>query len=63
MEEHSTEEEEEAPPVSNKETKSICQMWTKCQDLFERHHPNRTVTGRILDMMNVNVVSHFRKIL
>nr|XP_020670660.1 tigger transposable element-derived protein 1-like [Pogona vitticeps]XP_020670661.1 tigger transposable element-derived protein 1-like [Pogona vitticeps]XP_020670663.1 tigger transposable element-derived protein 1-like [Pogona vitticeps] len=61
VEEFST--QEEALRVSSEEIRSICMKWNECQDFFEKHHPNRTVTGRALDMMNDKVVRHFRKVL
>ncbi|XP_078247561.1 uncharacterized protein LOC140705783 [Pogona vitticeps] len=61
VKELSTEEEEAGVQVSSEEMRSIFKKWNECQDFFERHHPNRTVAGRVLDMMNDNVVSHFRK--
>nr|XP_020633897.1 tigger transposable element-derived protein 1-like isoform X5 [Pogona vitticeps] len=63
VEELPADEEEVGAQISSEEISYICQKWNECQEFFERHHPNRTVTGRVLDMMNDNVVSYFRKIL
>ncbi|XP_040286123.1 tigger transposable element-derived protein 1-like [Bufo bufo] len=63
LEEHSTEEEEEREEVSSDAIKSIMQKWNECHDFFEKHHPNITVVNRVLNLMNDNVVSHFRRVM
>ncbi|KAM6448559.1 uncharacterized protein PHA67_020759 [Liasis olivaceus] len=62
-EEHSTEEEEDREEVSSDVIKSIMEKWNECQDFFEKHHPNITVTNRVLNLMNDNAVSHFRRVM
>ncbi|KAM6435888.1 tigger transposable element-derived protein 1-like [Liasis olivaceus] len=61
--EHSTEEEEDGEEVSSEVIQSIMAKWNECQDFLEKHHPNRTVTTRVLNMMNDNVFSHFRRVM
>ncbi|KAM6467503.1 uncharacterized protein PHA67_012932 [Liasis olivaceus] len=63
VEEHSTEEEEDREEVSSDVIKSIMEKWNECQDFFEEHHPNITVTNRVLNQMNDNMVSHFRRVM
>ncbi|XP_044302391.1 tigger transposable element-derived protein 1-like [Varanus komodoensis] len=61
-EEHST-EEEEGREVSSDVIQSIMKKWNECQDFFEKHHPNITVTNTVLNLMNDNVVSHFWRVM
>ncbi|KAM6467107.1 uncharacterized protein PHA67_012646 [Liasis olivaceus] len=61
--EHSTEEEEDREEVSSEVIQSIMAKWNECQDFLEKHHPNRTVTTRALNMMDDNVFSHFRRVM
>ncbi|GCC31773.1 hypothetical protein chiPu_0010234 [Chiloscyllium punctatum] len=63
QEEHSGEEEEEREDVSSVQIKDICSKWSEVQAFVERPHPNKTVTNRAVNILNDNVVSHFRKIL
>ncbi|XP_013007869.1 tigger transposable element-derived protein 1-like isoform X2 [Cavia porcellus] len=58
-----TEKEEEEDEVSSDMIKSIMVKWKECQDFFEKHHPNITITNRVLKLMNDNVVSHFRRVM
>ncbi|GCC29115.1 hypothetical protein chiPu_0007552 [Chiloscyllium punctatum] len=63
QEEHSGEEEEEREDVSSVQIKDICSKWSEVQAIVERPHPNKTVTNRAVNILNDNVMSHFRKIL
>ncbi|KAF7235332.1 Tigger transposable element-derived protein 1 [Varanus komodoensis] len=63
VEKHSTEEEEGREEVSSDVIQSIMGKWNECQDFFEKHHPNITVTNRVLNLMNDNVVSPFRRVV
>ncbi|KAF7254643.1 hypothetical protein EYD10_01489, partial [Varanus komodoensis] len=44
-EEDSTEEAEDREEVSSDVIQSIMKKWNECQDFFEKHHPNVTVTN------------------
>ncbi|KAF7248765.1 Myocardin-related transcription factor B [Varanus komodoensis] len=61
-EEDST-EEEDREEVSRDVVQSVMKKWNECQDFFEKHHPNITVTNRVLTLMNDNVVSHLRRVM
>ncbi|XP_060679998.1 tigger transposable element-derived protein 1-like [Hemiscyllium ocellatum] len=63
QQEHSGEEEEEKEDVSSVQIKDICSKWSEVQAFVERHHPNKTVTNRAVNILNDNVMSHFQKIL
>ncbi|XP_023575288.1 tigger transposable element-derived protein 1-like isoform X2 [Octodon degus] len=63
VEKFSPEKEEDRDELSSDMIKSIMAKWNECQDFFERHHPNITITNRVLKLMNDNVVSHFRRVM
>ncbi|XP_060794322.1 tigger transposable element-derived protein 1-like [Neoarius graeffei] len=62
QEEHSGEEEEEVVDASSAEIKAICNKWSEVQAFIEKHHPDKTVASRAVDILNDNVMAHFRKI-
>ena len=38
-------------------------MWETVQYFVEKHHPNKAVAVRVMDLYNDNAMSHFREIL
>ncbi|XP_013365403.1 PREDICTED: tigger transposable element-derived protein 1-like [Chinchilla lanigera] len=63
----SAEEEEEERKVeeslpSNK-IRKICKMWETVKSFVEKHHPNKAVAVRTVNLFNNNVMSHFCEIL
>ncbi|GCC25082.1 hypothetical protein chiPu_0003487 [Chiloscyllium punctatum] len=63
QQEHSGQEEEEREDVSSVQIKDICRKRSEVQAFVERHHPNKTVTNRRVDILNDNAMSHVQKIL
>ncbi|XP_060679989.1 tigger transposable element-derived protein 1-like [Hemiscyllium ocellatum] len=62
-EEISSEEEEGASGnISSAEIKELCFPWSKTQAIVEKWHPNKAVVNRSINMLNDNVIDHFRKI-
>ena len=59
----SSEDEEEREEISSAEVQKICSMWGTLQMCIEKHHPDQTVSNRAVNIMNDNVMSHFRKLL
>nr|XP_053631974.1 tigger transposable element-derived protein 1-like [Cherax quadricarinatus] len=57
------EEEERWRKVPSSKIKDICAKWTEVQTFMDELHPNKAVAGRIGNMYNDSVVSHFRQIL
>ncbi|XP_051783790.1 tigger transposable element-derived protein 1-like [Erpetoichthys calabaricus] len=62
-EDQSSGEEEERAVLKSDAIKAVMEKWNECQDFFEKNHPDKAVANRVINMMNDNVVSHFRKIL
>ncbi|XP_051783832.1 uncharacterized protein LOC114652508 isoform X2 [Erpetoichthys calabaricus] len=62
-EEQSSGEEEERAIIKSDAIKAVIEKWNECQDFFEKYHPDKAVANRVMNMMNDNVVSHFRRIL
>ncbi|XP_060681089.1 uncharacterized protein LOC132815825 [Hemiscyllium ocellatum] len=58
QQEHSGEEEEEREGVSSVQIKDICSKWSEVQAFVERHHPNKTMTNRAVNILNDSVISH-----
>lgn len=58
-EEQSSEEEEEREEIKIDVIKAIIEKWNECQVFFEKNHADKTVTNRVLNMMNDNVVFSF----
>ena len=42
---------------------SLCKMWETVQNFVEKHHPNKAVAVRAMNIFNDNAMSHFREIL
>ncbi|XP_023235463.1 uncharacterized protein LOC111634854 [Centruroides sculpturatus] len=64
QEEHSSEESEKArEEITSAEIKEICRKWNDVQEFIEKHHPNKVVANRVINLMNDSVLVHFRKIL
>lgn len=63
MEEMSSEEEEEREDVPTSLICEICAKWGEVQSFVERHHPNKAVASRSINIFNDNVMCHFRSIL
>jgi hypothetical protein len=38
-------------------------MWETVQNFVEKHHPNKTVAVRAMNIFSDNAMSHFREIL
>jgi len=38
-------------------------MWETMQNFVEKHHPNKAVAVRAMNLFNDNAMSHFYKIL
>nr|XP_053657401.1 tigger transposable element-derived protein 1-like [Cherax quadricarinatus] len=57
------EEEERWRKVPSSKIKDICAKWTEVQLFMDELHPDKAVAGRIGNMYNDSVVSHFRQIL
>ncbi|XP_023213531.1 tigger transposable element-derived protein 1-like [Centruroides sculpturatus] len=62
QEEHSS-EEEAREEITSAEIKKICKKWNDVQEFIEKHHPNKDVANRVVNLMNDTVLVHFRKIL
>lgn len=62
-EEQSSEEEDEREMIKSDVLKDIIGKWNGCQNFFEKHHPDKTLTNRVLNMMNDHVISHSHKVL
>lgn len=41
----------------------MCKMWEKVQNFVEKHHPNKAVAVRAMNLFNENAMSHFCEIL
>ena len=59
----SGEEEVGEDALSSSEIKEVLIMWGKEQNYVEKHHPNKAVSGRCMNLFNDNARSHFRGIL
>lgn len=62
QEEHSSENDEDMEEASITLIKEICGKRSDVQAFIEKHHPNKTVTNRAVNILNENVMSHFWKI-
>ena len=65
MEDISSEEEEKKTEESltSNEIREMCKMWETVQNFVEKHHPNKAVAVRAMNIFNDNAMSHFREIL
>ena len=57
----SGEEEIREDSLSSSEIKEVLIMWEKMQNFVEKHHPNKAVSGRCMNLFNDNAMSHFRQ--
>ncbi|XP_026547967.1 tigger transposable element-derived protein 1-like, partial [Notechis scutatus] len=58
-EEQSLGEEDESEVIKSDVLKDILRKWNECQNFFEKHHPDKTLMNRMLNMMNGRVISPF----
>nr|XP_033807654.1 tigger transposable element-derived protein 1-like [Geotrypetes seraphini] len=66
MKEISSEEEEEKKmeeSLTSNEIREMLKMWERVQNVVEKHHPNKAVAMRAMNLFNDNAMSHFREIL
>ncbi|XP_019737254.1 uncharacterized protein LOC109522863 [Hippocampus comes] len=59
----SEDEEEEMAAASSESMKTMLAKWSDVQAFIEQYHPEKTVVMRIINLMNGNVMPHFRKTL
>ncbi|XP_066978517.1 tigger transposable element-derived protein 1-like isoform X3 [Macrobrachium rosenbergii] len=57
------EEEEDREKITSAQIKDICSKWSEVQEFIEKHHPDKVVASRAINILNDNAMSHFRKIL
>ena len=64
-EEHSShsEDEEREEVVPSEVIREVLAKWNDVQEFIEKHHSNKTVAIRTVNLMNDNVMSQFRKVL
>ena len=64
-EEHSShsEEEEMEEVLPSEKIRDVLSKWNEVQEFVVRHHSNKTVAARTVDLMNENVMFQFRKVL
>lgn len=65
MEEISSEEEDKMAEesITSNEIREMCNMWETVQNFIAKHHPNKAVAVRSINLFNGNAMSHFRQIL
>lgn len=63
MEEEHSAEEQDVPDASTAEIKDIGSKWSEVQAFIEKHHADKTVTRRAVEILNDNVMVQFCKIL
>uniref|UniRef100_A0A8D2J1Y1 DDE-1 domain-containing protein n=2 Tax=Varanus komodoensis TaxID=61221 RepID=A0A8D2J1Y1_VARKO len=68
MEESSSTEEEQQQKkaeesLTSSEISEMCKMWETVQSFVEKHHLNKTVAVRAMNLFNDNAMSHFCEIL
>lgn len=65
VEEISSEEEDKKTEesLSSNEIREMCKMWERVQNFVEKHHPNKAVAVRAMNLFDDNAMSHFREIL
>ena len=49
--------------LTSNEIREMCKMWETVQKFVEKHHPNKAVAVRAMNIFNDNAMSHFREIL
>lgn len=63
QEDHSSGEEEEEVTIPSAVIKDMCSNWSELQEFVGKHHPNKVLANRAINLFNDNAMSHFRKIL
>ena len=59
----SGEEEVKKDTIPSSEIKKALKNWEELQDFIEKHHPNKEVSGRAINLFNQNALLHFRDML
>ena len=61
----STEEEEKKVEeyLTSNEIRQMCKMWETVQNFIEKHHQNKAVAVKAMNLFKVNAMSHFYEIL
>ena len=59
----SGEEEVKKDTIPSSEIKKALKNWEELQNFIEKHHPNKEVSGRAINLFNENALSHFRDML
>ncbi|VFV34592.1 Hypothetical predicted protein [Lynx pardinus] len=49
--------------LTSSEIREMCEMWETVQKFVEKHHPNKAVAVRAMNLFNDSAMSHFREIL
>ena len=64
-EEHAMGEEDAgaSSSISSSEIKEICAKWIEVESFVEKHHPDKSVASRVMNLFNDNVINHFRQVL
>ncbi|KAM4048885.1 tigger transposable element-derived protein 1-like [Anomaloglossus baeobatrachus] len=57
------EEEKSEESLTSNEIWEMCEMWETVQTFVEKHHPNKAVAVRAMNLFNDNAMSHFHGIL
>ncbi|XP_071977828.1 methionine aminopeptidase 1D, mitochondrial isoform X1 [Engystomops pustulosus] len=57
------EEERSEDSLTANEIQEMCKMWETLQNFVEKHHPNKVVAVRAMNLFNDHAMSHFRGIL
>nr|XP_032835765.1 tigger transposable element-derived protein 1-like isoform X1 [Petromyzon marinus]XP_032835766.1 tigger transposable element-derived protein 1-like isoform X1 [Petromyzon marinus] len=57
------EEKKTEESLTSNEIREMCKMWETVQHFVEKHHPNKAVAVRAMNLFNDNAMSHFREIL
>ena len=47
--------------ITSAQIKDICSKRNEMQEFIEKHHPNKIVANRAINILNDNAMSHFRK--
>ena len=63
VEEISSEEEEGREDVPASLIREICAKWGEVLSFVERHHPDKAIASRSINIFNDNAMCHFRNIL
>ena len=49
--------------LTSNEIREMCKMWEAVQNFVGKHHPNKAVAVRAMNLFNDNAMSHLREIL